>query len=179
MQIELSLHALALATKVLRKGGTFVTKVFRSKDYNSLLYVMNQLFSKVESSKPSASRSQSAEIFMVCMGFKAPDFIDPKFLDPKYAFQDIDGVVGNGEAGEDASAKITSLKKLLDKKKVNKSGYDEDKMVLYDETTLFDFLESEDPYEYLTKFNKVSNIESLTLLYTVGARSKVERFVCC
>ena len=63
--------------------------MFRSKDYNSYLYILNQLFNKVESSKPSASRQQSAEIFMVCLGYKAPDYIDPKFLDPKFAFEDI------------------------------------------------------------------------------------------
>jgi len=158
-QIELSLHALALATKVLRKGGTFVTKVFRSKDYNSFLYIMNQLFTKVESSKPAASRSQSAEIFMVCMGYKAPEYIDPKFLDPNFAFEDIEGVKGAGEAGEDSTQKITSLKKLLDKKRVNRSGYDEkdtNRNLLYVETDFIDFLEAQDPYEYLTKFYKVS-----------------------
>ena len=58
--------------------------------------MLNQLFHKVESSKPSASRQQSAEIFMVCMGFKA-GVIDERLLDPKYAFEDIEGGNGGGE----------------------------------------------------------------------------------
>lgn len=157
MQIELSLHALKLATQVLKKGGTFVTKVFRSKDYNSFLFVLNQLFTKVESSKPSASRSQSAEIFMVCMGYKACA-IDERLLDPKYAFEDISGVVGNGEAA-DASQQISSLKKLIDTKKKKAVGYDDEdlnKNVLYNVADMSDFLTAVDPYEFLTKLNKVS-----------------------
>lgn len=146
-QIELSLYALKVATETLRKGGTFITKVFRSKDYNALMYVANQLFTKVESNKPQSSRSTSAEIFMVCQGYKAPDVIDPRLLDPKFALEEVEGEdEGTGE-------KITSLKKLLTTKR-NRSGYDDNAgQGLFTTCDLSEFILSQEPHEFLTNFN--------------------------
>ncbi|KAH9411087.1 FtsJ-like methyltransferase [Ordospora pajunii] len=84
----LVLHSIKLASEFLKKDGVFVTKIFRSQDYFSLLDVMSRLFSVVETSKPLSSRSQSAEIFLVCMGFVGEDSVDCGMLEPSAVFKE-------------------------------------------------------------------------------------------
>jgi AdoMet-dependent rRNA methyltransferase SPB1 len=45
-----------------------------------------QLFERVEATKPTASRSTSAEIYIICLKYKAPAKIQPELLDIKHLF---------------------------------------------------------------------------------------------
>jgi tRNA (cytidine32/guanosine34-2'-O)-methyltransferase len=59
-----------MAVKVLRDGGNFCAKFFKSSDLSYLDQMMKQLFRDVYVIKPQSSRVSSAEAFVVCLGFK-------------------------------------------------------------------------------------------------------------
>ena len=145
-QAELTLQALKLATEFLIGGGTFVTKVFRSKDYNALLWVFNQLFTKVEATKPPSSRSVSAEIFVVCRGFKAPKRIDTKFLDPRSVFAELSDPTPNNEA------KVFNP----EKKKRKREGYEEGDYTQFKEAPASEFIQTTDPIAILGSLNRLT-----------------------
>ncbi|MCJ1249684.1 AdoMet-dependent rRNA methyltransferase spb1 [Trapelia coarctata] len=145
-QAELVLQAMKLATEFLVEGGTFVTKVFRSKDYNALLWVFNQLFTKVEATKPPSSRNVSAEIFVVCRGFKAPKRIDPKFLDPRSVFAELSDPTPNNEA------KVFNP----EKKKRKRDGYVDGEYIQFKEVPASEFIQTTDPIAMLGSLNKLS-----------------------
>lgn len=86
IQNILVLSAIKLASNVLKKNGTFITKIFRSRDYASLLWLFERIFNDVVSTKPLSSRGESAEIFVVCRGYLKPVDLDQKFFDPEYIF---------------------------------------------------------------------------------------------
>ncbi|ODQ80260.1 hypothetical protein BABINDRAFT_7719 [Babjeviella inositovora NRRL Y-12698] len=143
-QSQLTLQALKLAVENLTPGGTFVTKVFRSKDYNNLMWVFQQLFEKVEATKPPASRNVSAEIFVVCKGFKAPKKMDPRLLDPKEVFEELpDGPVNN-------EAKVFNP----EKKRRSRQGYDEGDYIQYKTMDLLEFIKDEEPINNLGGLNE-------------------------
>lgn len=142
---QLTLSALKLAAGFLNKGGHFITKIFRSKDYQSLLWLFQQLFKKVHATKPQASRHESAEIFVYCERFLAPDHIDDKFFDSKYVFQDID-------------AEPSSKLNLMHPEKQHKraEGYAEGQTVLFSQVPAIDFILGSNHVEVMEKASEVS-----------------------
>lgn len=173
-QAELTLQSMKLATEFLAEGGTFVTKVFRSKDYNSLLWIFNQLFTKVEATKPPSSRNVSAEIFVVCKGFKAPKRIDPKFLDPRAVFEELADPTPNNEA------KVYKP----EVKKRKREGYEEGDYTQYKEISASQFIQTTDPIEILGQYNRLSFVQPPNGDVALAALDKLpettqEIRICC
>ena len=144
-QNELVLSSLKLATEFLAPNGTFVTKVFRSKDSAKLEWIFKQLFNRVEQTKPPSSRNVSAETFYVCRGYKAPKHLDPRFLDPKHAFAEVEEAAVNNEA------RVFNP----EKKKRKRDGYEEGDWTQFHEAPASEFIHTQDPIAMLGTLNKL------------------------
>nr|XP_004250420.1 putative rRNA methyltransferase [Solanum lycopersicum] len=143
-QNSLVIDSVKLATELLAPKGTFITKIFRSQDYNAVLYCLRQLFEKVEVDKPPASRSASAEIYIICLKYKAPSKIDPRLLDIKHLFQ----------GGKEPPKVIDVLGAT--KQKRHRDGYEDGATVLRKVCSVADFVWSDNPVQVLGSFTSMS-----------------------
>jgi len=150
IQNELVMHSLKLASQVLRKGGYFITKIFRSADFMNLMWLFNKFFESVEVSKPEASRNQSAEIFVVCSKYRAPDYIDPKFFEPKWIFKNTEGDF----LKEMNDNNVNSIRKLFEEKR-RTIFKDDAPGNLFRKVPLREFVFSDNPYAVIAEYNKI------------------------
>jgi 23S rRNA (uridine2552-2'-O)-methyltransferase len=68
--IGLAEAAVAFAADVLSPGGAFLCKVFQGGTESDLLGLLKQSFTTVRHIKPPASRSESAELYVLATGFR-------------------------------------------------------------------------------------------------------------
>jgi 23S rRNA (uridine2552-2'-O)-methyltransferase len=61
---------------LLKPGGNLIMKVFEGEAYPELLKRAASMFDSVKGFKPKASRSESAEMYIVALGFKTPPKAD-------------------------------------------------------------------------------------------------------
>jgi len=68
--VALAEEALAYARTMLKPGGAFVAKVYQGGAEGELLLALKRAFREVRHAKPAASRSESAETYVVTTGFR-------------------------------------------------------------------------------------------------------------
>ncbi|XP_044287067.1 putative tRNA (cytidine(32)/guanosine(34)-2'-O)-methyltransferase isoform X2 [Varanus komodoensis] len=82
IQAQLLLAALNITTHVLKRGGTFVAKIFRGKDVTLLYSQLKIFFPDVTCAKPRSSRNSSIEAFAVCRNYSPPESYVPNMSNP-------------------------------------------------------------------------------------------------
>ena len=68
--LELGLSAIELCAKFLKRDGVFVVKAFHGEAFDELRERLAAVFTKVKVAKPSASRGESAETYVVARGLR-------------------------------------------------------------------------------------------------------------
>ncbi|RME53186.1 RlmE family RNA methyltransferase [Candidatus Woesearchaeota archaeon] len=63
-------RALFIAKQKLKRGGSFVCKVFQGREFESFVGEVRRVFSFVKTTKPEASRKESKEMYLVAKGFE-------------------------------------------------------------------------------------------------------------
>jgi 23S rRNA (uridine2552-2'-O)-methyltransferase len=69
--LELALAAIEVCAKLLKRDGVFVVKAFHGEAFDELRERLEALFKQVKVVKPSASRGESAETYVVARGLRA------------------------------------------------------------------------------------------------------------
>jgi 23S rRNA (uridine2552-2'-O)-methyltransferase len=67
--VFLATTAFEVAKKFLRRGGSFVCKVFEGEDFKEFHDMLKGYFQMVKNYSPPSSRKTSSEIYVVCKGF--------------------------------------------------------------------------------------------------------------
>lgn len=70
--VALAEAAYDFATEILAPGGSFVCKVYQGGAEGELLQRLKRDFTDIRHAKPPASRSESAEVYLVAQGFRRP-----------------------------------------------------------------------------------------------------------
>ena len=69
-QISLTKHALHVSIRILEKRGNAIFKIFQGVSTRSFVNELAEHFALVKLSKPPASREDSSELYVICLGFK-------------------------------------------------------------------------------------------------------------
>lgn len=69
--MQLCEDAFFFAKEHLKEGGSFVAKILQGGTENELLSLLKTNFEKVKHFKPKSSRSESAEMYVVCLGYRS------------------------------------------------------------------------------------------------------------
>ena len=69
-QISLTTHALHVSIRILERRGNAIFKMFQGVSTRSFVNELAEHFALVKLSKPPASRQESSELYVICLGFK-------------------------------------------------------------------------------------------------------------